>query len=74
MQYIKQASKFKLLTISLFLALFAMLLLSTCSKNIAEMPDRNDMEVNVLKPPTQPSIGDGTATAPFEETPFIPTH
>ena len=71
MQNVKQASKFKLLSTS-FLALFVMLLLSSCSKNIAEMPGQDNTEVSALNQSSPSRMNNGLVAVPFEETLFVP--
>jgi hypothetical protein len=71
MQHVKQVSKFKLLSTS-FLALFVMLLLVSCSKNITEIPghDNTGASANIQSPQAQPN--NGLVAVPFEETLFVP--
>ena len=71
MQNVKQASKFKSLSIS-FLALSAMLLLSSCSKNMEEMPGQDNMEVNALKQSSPSQMNNSLVAVPFNETLFVP--
>jgi hypothetical protein len=70
MQNVKQASKFKLLSTS-FLALFVMLLLSSCSKNIAEMPGRDNPEVSAINQSSAARVISNVESVPFERTLFV---
>jgi hypothetical protein len=71
MQIVKQASKFKLLSNS-FLALFVMLVLFSCSKNITEMPgqDNTGASAGIQSSQSQPS--NGLVEVSFEETLLVP--
>ena len=71
MQNVKQASKFKSLNISL-LALSVMLLFSSCSKNMEEMPGQDNMEVSALNQSSPSQMNNSLVAVPFNETLFVP--
>jgi hypothetical protein len=70
MQHVKQASKFKMLSTS-FLALFVMLLLVSCSKNITETPGRDNTGVSSHIQSSQDQSNNGLVAVPIAETLFV---
>jgi hypothetical protein len=70
MQNVKQASKLKLLSTS-FLALFVVLLLSSCNKNAAELPAGNNENITALSQSSASRISNSLTAVPFEETLFV---
>jgi hypothetical protein len=70
MQHVKQTQKFKLLSGS-FLALFVMLLSSSCSKNAAEMPAQNNPEV-LSNQSSGADVSSSEELVPYERTLFVP--
>jgi hypothetical protein len=71
MQKVKQTPTFKLL-ITPLLALFTMVLLFSCSKNIAEIPGQNNPELSASNQSSPSHMNNGLAVAPFESTLFVP--
>ncbi len=71
MQNVKQASKFELLSSS-FLVLFVMLLFSSCSKNMEEIPGMDNTEVTALKESSPSRMNNSRVAVPFDETLFVP--
>jgi hypothetical protein len=72
MQHVNQTSKFKLLSGS-FLALFVMLLSSSCSKNAAEVPGQNNTEVGLSNQSSDAAdVSSSEELVPYERTLFVP--
>jgi len=71
MQIVKQAPEFKLLS-TCFLALFAMVLLFSCSKNIAEIPGQDNPELSAVNQSSPAQVSNSLESAPFERTFFVP--
>lgn len=70
MKNVKQSVKINLLSSSL-LAIFVMLLMASCSKNIAGKTNQNSIEESLGSQPASQEKN-GLATAPFDETIFVP--
>jgi hypothetical protein len=66
---LKHAFKFKQLSAAL-LAVFV--LLSSCSKNMADMPVQENTEVSPLKQSSPSQMNNSLVEVPFEETLFVP--
>jgi hypothetical protein len=71
MQHVKQTSKFKLVSSS-FLALFVMLLSSSCSKNVTDMPDQNNTEVSLSNQSSGAEVSSSEELVPYDRTLFVP--
>lgn len=71
MQHVKQTSKFKLLSTS-FLALFVMLLFSSCSKNVADIPGQNNTEVSLSNQSSAANVSSSEELVPYGRTLFVP--
>jgi hypothetical protein len=70
MQNVKQVSVIKLLSNS-FLALFVMLFLFSCSKNIAEMPGQDNTGASTSIQTSQAQPKNGLLQVPFAEELFV---
>jgi hypothetical protein len=55
-----------------FLLILPMLLLFSCSKNIAELPDQANVEESISNQSSQTQVSNSVESVPFERTLFVP--
>ena len=55
-----------------FLLILPMLLLFSCSKNIAELPDQANVEESISNQSSQTQVSNRVESVPFERTLFVP--
>jgi len=56
----------------LFLTLFAMPLLFSCTKNIADLPNQDNVEASISNQSSPAQVSTSLETVPFERTLFVP--
>jgi hypothetical protein len=70
MKNVKQASKLELFSAALF-ALAAMVLVFSCTKNIADVPAQDDAQLIAANASSQSSTRNSIVAVPFENTVFV---
>lgn len=71
MKNVKQSTNIKLLSSS-FLAIFVMLLMSSCNKNLADKTVPGNAQLSALGKSAPTEQTNGLVQVPFEETLFVP--